>query len=214
MAIDANKMINVLNENPIVVTVKSNLGEYVFDVGSPENPTMQTMKFSEIQYIYRNGHGIQNGLLVFEKDEEKEIYESLGFSEWQDILRISDIEDILTNPDTKKLQRIIDIKNIALFERVRMNLIGLNSTGRFDVSNRVADVVNRRFAELISGIRNSNIIVQSIDADNISTKDVKSLQEEVENLKRMLQEATKNNTDKSEEKPKRSGRPKKTDSDN
>lgn len=207
-------MINVLNENPIVVTVKSNLGEYVFDVGSPENPTMQTMKFSEIQYIYRNGHGIQNGLLVFEKDEEKEIYESLGFSEWQDILRISDIEDILTNPDTKKLQRIIDIKNIALFERVRMNLIGLNSTGRFDVSNRVADVVNRRFAELISGIRNSNIIVQSIDVDNISTKDVKSLQEEVENLKRMLQEATKNNTDKSEEKPKRSGRPKKTDSDN
>lgn len=214
MAIDANKMINVLNENPIVVTVKSNLGEYVFDVGSPENPTMQTMKFSEIQYIYRNGHGIQNGLLVFEKDEEKEIYESLGFSEWQDILRISDIEDILTNPDIKKLQRIIDIKNIALFERVRMNLIGLNSTGRFDVSNRVADVVNRRFAELISGIRNSNIIVQSIDVDNISTKDVKSLQEEVENLKRMLQEATKNNTDKSEEKPKRSGRPKKTDSDN
>lgn len=213
MAIDADKMINVLNENPITVTAQSNLGEYSFGVGSPENPTMQTMKFSEVQYIFRNGRGIQNGLLVFEDDEAAEIYKELGIDS-KDILRVKDIEDMLIHPTVDKLQRIIDITNIALFERIRMNLIGLNSTGRFDVSNRVAEVVDKRFTELMSGVRNSKIIIQKADIENhVSVEDIASLQAQIVALQKMLEESNASKEDKNEEdeKPKKAGRPKKSE---
>ena len=180
---------------------------------------MQILNFSEIEYIYTNGSAIQNGYLTFKESEQEEIYEALGFKDWKNIVRVSDIEDLLLNPNADKAQSVIDIDTFPKFERVRMILIGLMSTNNYDISNRIIKLVNARYDEWVIGKRVSDITIRTTDVvlESDNTEKLKAqLQANAEQMKKMeemiaqLAAQQKDKSDKStevvEESPKKSGR--------
>ena len=184
--------ITVLNYNENEVFVDSSKEHYKFNASRDGvTPTMQNIPISELQYICSNTDVIVTGWLTFDEDEKDEIYTALRLPNWREILTNEDISNILTNPTMEGLQKIIDISNLTYFDRVRIVMFRLLNDG-VDISNKVKNVVDRRYEELQKRQRVSSIILNPrIGEKKASNEQVQELSEQNAKLQEQLDEMKK-----------------------
>ena len=184
--------ITVLNYNENEVFVDSSKEHYKFNASRDGvTPTMQNIPISELQYICSNTDVIVTGWLTFDDDEKDEIYTALRLPNWREILTNEDISNILTNPTMEGLQRIIDISNLTYFDRVRIVMFRLLNDG-VDISNKVKNVVDRRYEELQKRQRVSSIILKPRNEEKkASNEQVQELSEQNAKLQEQLDEMKK-----------------------
>lgn len=219
--------INVLNYNENKVSVMVSPTEsFTFEPSvDGEIPSVIPMTFEQIRYA-NNYNTFRGGFLFFDKTNEKEIYEELGIANWEDILNNKAIRDILLSPSYEGLKKIIDIKDSAVFERVRAVFHKLKAEGTSDISVRVQQIISTRYKELQNKKVNTSIVLEKKDiVQSVSNKEVESLkaenkamQEQLANMQAMMekllaQQSVKTETNEPKKEtttPKKSpGRPKK-----
>ncbi|HOA81627.1 MAG TPA: hypothetical protein PKK61_11295, partial [Defluviitaleaceae bacterium] len=149
------------------------------------------------------------GLLFFDESVEQEMYEKeLRIHYWRDILRPSEIKNILLNADIEGLTRILNIKDIVVFEIVRGIFTQLKNEN-YNISVRVDKIISQRFTELNNRIYDTRILLKPKDVEiPITSQDVESIKQEnskmkteIESLKQMVEQLlnTKKNETKSQD---------------
>lgn len=152
------KFIDVLNCDDNVVTVSSlNNKGYTFEPGNVNEPCVIPVPPEEIQYMNSVCNAFKNGVLRFRPEEQEEIFNALGIK-GDSVLFIEDIDDAIINPTVENLQRMIDIKDGAQFERIRGRFYYLTNAGE-DLSTKVKRLIDERYKELRAGKRNSELSV-------------------------------------------------------
>lgn len=178
------KFIDVLNCDDNVVTISSLNGKgYTFEPGSVEEPCVIPIPPEEIMYMNSTCSAFKNGVLRFRPEEQNEIFEAIGVK-GDDVLFIEDIDDAILNPTVENLQRMIDIKDGAQFERIRGRFYRMTNAGE-DLSTKVKHLIDERYKELRAGKRNSELSVVP------ATKPVDNVQAELEAAKNQLAEMQK-----------------------
>lgn len=203
MSIDKEVAIKVLSYNNNVICVKSNIRSYVFEAASADGtPTMHPMSFAEIEYINSNSGVFRTGLLTFDDDRKDELYKALKIFDWKENILFNDeIEDIILNPTLKGLEKIINVRDISVIERVRGIMIGLINTGAYDVSQRVINIINTRAREINSNKFKSEIILRPADTRtyNSDKKEIDEIRKQLAKMKELMaQMASKQNQNKEE----------------
>ena len=224
MSIKDRVSINVLNHNEFKVCATTQIQGYKFTPAVDKIPSMNPMSFAEIQNINGKSDAFRTGLLRFDPSDEKEVYEALTITDWKNIITNEFIEDAIINSTMEKLQKLIDINNTSIFDRVKTILIRLQNTGAYDISNRVINTLMARDYELQHKIYKSEIILKTKEKPTQKTDDeVASLKAQLEEMKNMMtqfmaggntsgtndsEDNTKDETETSETKePKKQGRP-------
>lgn len=176
------KDVRVYNECPFQVNLVGQRRDYIFPPCLDGDPTMNFVDFDEIEYAHSRGKVFSIGLLTFAPEDMEGMYQALGIKDWESKVWFNkDIEDIITHPTLEKMQRVIDIKDIITFERVRGMMVHFINERR-DVSQNVINLINARYRELNSGNTTSKIVIRPVDVE------VKAKAEDVEDLKRQLAE--------------------------
>lgn len=228
---EKSKIINVLNYNENPVCIKTHLKEYLCPAMEGNNPSITPLVFSEVESLNSNSPVFRNGILFFEKRIQEEVYSELRIIDWKDILNNKDIENILLHPTLDGLLKIVNIKSVMLFERVRGVFFSLKNSNQHDISTRVEKIVNTRYKELCNRKLKSNIVLTAKDTvEPVSTAEVNDLkkqnellQEQMSNMQKMMEQmmSLQNNNISSEKVSeimqtgtnttgKKPGRPKKT----
>ena len=198
MAIKDMKMINVLNYNQNIVIISTKHDSYAIDPAiDSDNPTVLPLTLDEILYVNSSSAAFKSGILRFQEDVEQEMYDDiLRIANWRELLKINEIENIILHPTVEGLTKLINIKDIGVFDRVRGVFVRLKNTTDNDISMRVESIINARFDELKRGIRNTGIIVRAKDTVSaIETEEVnalkeqnKALQEQMEQMQKMMEQ--------------------------
>jgi hypothetical protein len=163
----------------------SNVTSYNFDPCADDGtPSMHTIPFTEIKEINSKSEAFKNGFLRFEKDAEEEIYEALGIRNYKDILSQEDIKEIILNPTREGLQKFLDIKTPGYFDRVMGVFTAIIQSKAFDISMRVKELIERRYAEIRAGLYQTKIVLTALHNEKAQSR-------EVDELKRQLDEAYK-----------------------
>ncbi len=194
--IKQEEKINVLNFNENKVSVMISPTEsFTFEPSvDGEIPSVIPMTLEQIRYA-NNYNAFRGGFLFFEENKEKEIYEDLVITNWENILRNKEIEEILLNPSYEGLKKIVDIKDSAVFERVRAVFHKLKTEGTNDISVRVQQIINTRYKELQNKKVTTSIVIEKKDlAQLVPNKEVESLkaenkvmQEQLANMQAMME---------------------------
>lgn len=178
------KFIDVLNCDDNVVTISSLNGKgYTFEPGSAEEPCVIPIPPEEIMYMNSTCSAFKNGVLRFRPEEQNEIFEAIGVK-GDDVLFVEDIDDAILNPTVENLQRMIDIKDGAQFERIRGRFYRMTNAGE-DLSTKVKRLIDERYKELRAGKRNSELSVVP------ATKPTDKVHEELETAKSQMAEMQK-----------------------
>lgn len=219
------KTINVLNYNSSIVVVSTKHDSYTIEPAmDSENPTTLPLTLEEILYINGNSMAFKSGILRFPTDIEKEIYEDyLKIPNWESLLTIKEIEDIILHPTMDGLTKIVNVKDSGIFDRIRGVFIRLKNISNDDISLRVEKIIEARFDELKRGIRNTQIEIKAKDAVSpVSNDEVDELKKKNEDLQVQLNQmqemmkqflATQNaniKSDATSNSKKKPGRPAKT----
>lgn len=185
------KDIRVFNECPFQVNLVGQRRDYIFPPCLDGEPTMNFIDFDEIEYAHSRGKVFNIGLLIFDEEDREGMYEALGIKDWKNKVWFNkDIEDIIMNPSVEKMQRVIDIKDIITFERVRGMMVRFVNEKR-DVSQNVINVINSRYRELNAGNITSKIVVRSSDVvPNVTADEVDSLKRQIAEMQRMMEKMT------------------------
>lgn len=172
-----NVAITVCNYNPFVLSVNTNLTSHVL---APcidlDVPTVDTVTYSELVFVNSNSTAIRNGLIRFQKDVEKDVYEALQINNWEKIITNKEIEDAILNPDKDKLQKIVEITDSSIFDRVVAIYQGLINDGEHDISNRIMGIIDERKREFRRGMNVSRI--------QITAKEVENQKSDIEDMKK------------------------------
>ena len=195
-----DKAITLQNYNPFTVFIPTQTGRtFKLEPCVEDIPTLVTIQFSDCEYVNGQSSAFRTGLLIpkLNEEENKEFYEALNIYNYTDILTNSKIEKILKTPTIEGLTKILEIEDDSLFERVRTILIKLKNLNGFNISMKVIDLVDKRYAELKRGIRKTNYVIQDshINNDIISSETVEQLKEQKaknEQLERELNELKAN----------------------
>lgn len=178
------RFIDVLNCDDNVVTISSLNGKgYTFEPGSVEEPCVIPIPPEEIMYMNSTCSAFKNGVLRFRPEEQNEIFEAIGIK-GDDVLFVEDIDDAILNPTVENLQRMIDIKDGAQFERIRGRFYRMTNAGE-DLSTKVKRLIDERYKELRAGKRNSELSVVP------ATKSTDKVHEELETAKSQMAEMQK-----------------------
>lgn len=146
--LDKNKTYLVLNKNSSPVIVETRYDGYVIPAGSENEPSALPFSVDEISQINSKAPVFKVGLLWFEPEFEKDLYEDVcHIRNWQDILKDSEIEDAITHPTIEKLNKIISIQNPMYFERCYGIYMGLRNAN-FALQGNVISVMNMRYKEM------------------------------------------------------------------
>ena len=176
------KDIRVYNECPFQVNLVGQRRDYIFPPCLDGEPTMNFVDFEEIEYAHSRGKVFNIGLLIFAEEDREGMYEALGVKNWKDKVWTNDeIKDIITHPNLEKMQKVIDVKDLITFERIRGMMVRFVNEKR-DVSQNVINLINARYRELNSGNVTSKIVIRPTDVEETVSAD------EVADLKRQLVE--------------------------
>lgn len=191
MSLKENK-VTLLNYNPFIVSVPTETRTYMLDPCYDYNvPTLANVSFLDVEYVNSHSNAFRTGLVFFKPEQQEEIYKELSIFDWKNILTNKEIEDILLSPTMKGLQRILDIKDEATFERIYCILVHLENSN-VDLSNRVIKVIDARQKEFKRGIIKTNIVLQERVTKPVNvTEDVSNLKEQNENMSKELEEMKK-----------------------
>ena len=176
------KDIRVYNECPFQVNLVGQRRDYIFPPCLDGEPTMNFVDFEEIEYAHSRGKVFNIGLLIFAEEDREGMYEALGVKNWKDKVWTNDeIKDIITHPNLEKMQKVIDVKDLITFERIRGMMVRFVNEKR-DVSQNVINLINARYRELNAGSVTSKIVIRPTDVEEKVSAD------EVADLKRQLAE--------------------------
>lgn len=182
--------ISVLNYNENSVFVDTAINHYTFR-GSKDGkrPVEVPMPLNEVKYIASNTNLIDTGWLTFEDEFKKEIFEDyLKIRDWEEILTNERIEEILLHPTMDGLRKLIEITNIAQFDRVRIVMHRLKSDDA-DITLKVENLVNARYKELTRRQRKSKIVITAKDVgSSIRSDEADALRKQNESLQAQMAE--------------------------
>ena len=182
MSYRGKKDIRVYNECPFQVNLVGQRRDYIFPPCLDGEPTMNFVDFEEIEYAHSRGKVFNIGLLIFAEEDREGMYDALGVKNWKNRVWFNDvIEDIIMHPTVDKMQRVIDIKDLITFERVRGMMVRFMNEKR-DVSQNVINLINARYRELNAGVSTSKIVIRPADIETAVSAD------EVADLKKQLAE--------------------------
>lgn len=184
--ISKEKSYMVYNTSSSPLCLSTRYESFVIEGGTPESPSGIPLTLDEILIINSRSPVFKIGAAWFDEEDQADIYAALRIHNWQDILTDREIEAILRDPTMEGLQRIVDIDNIAYFERVRGIFTYLNNIGA-QMSMQVQKVVKTRYKELQRRQTTSSIrVVPHADAGGPNPA-----QAEIDELKRQLAEMQK-----------------------
>jgi len=182
MSYRGKKDIRVYNECPFQVNLVGQRRDYIFPPCLDGEPTMNFVDFEEIEYAHSRGKVFNIGLLIFAEEDREGMYDALGVKNWKNRVWFNNvIEDIIMHPTVDKMQRVIDIKDLITFERVRGMMVRFMNEKR-DVSQNVINLINARYRELNAGVSTSKIVIRPADIETAVSAD------EVADLKKQLAE--------------------------
>lgn len=188
-AIVDSTMINVLNHSASRISLPTQINPdgYWFEASIDGVPSLIPMSFSEIRVANSQSQIFREGYLRFDEDVEESVYEALKIRDWQDVLSDDEIRDILLNPTKDKLERIVRVTSMSMFDRIRSILISLDNAGTYDIPKRVADIVNNRYQELYRGIRKSEITITKSQQEISNTLQSDVIADEIAKIKAELE---------------------------
>lgn len=181
MSLDTTKLINVLNYNMNPVAIKTHIKEYICSSAeSEDSPSIKPLSISEIESLNSDTNAFKIGTLRFPENIEKQMYEEvLRIVEWKDILTNKQIKDIILHPTVDGLSKLVEIRNVSLFERVRGIFFLLKNSNQYDISNRVEAIILRRYKELCNQQVKTSIKLTSKDTSTaIPNEEVIALKEQ------------------------------------
>lgn len=188
---DMNKEYLVYNYSGSKVVVSTTKGtEYLFDSGTKENPFGIPLKLEEIIGINMKSNVFKLGLLFFETAHEEELYRILKITNYKDILKDWEIEDILLHPTFEGYRKILKIEDDAYFGRVTGVLTGLNNSF-IDVPNKSKILISARAEEFDEKKRKTAIVLDRIISDNEADKEKEQLKKDNDSLKKQVEQLTK-----------------------
>lgn len=185
------KTINVLNYNSSTVVISTKHDSYAIEPAiDSDNPTILPLTLDEILYANANSMAFKSGILRFPEDIEKEMYEDyLRIPNWESLLTIKQIENIILHPTMEGLTKLVSVKDSGIFDRIRGVFIRLKNTTNDNISLRVEKIIETRGNELRNGIRNTQIVIKARDAvSSVSTDEVDGLKKQNEVLQNQLNE--------------------------
>lgn len=181
-----NNFIEVLNYNNNSVAVEGVDPQkgHLFTPAQDGEPTMIPMTMTEIKYINSHCDAFRNGTLRFRADEEDKIYETLGIKK-SDILFQEVIDDAIRHPNAEKLNKLIAIKSVSVFERVRGAYYSMVNAGE-DLSVKVGRLIDLRYKELRAGKLHTELVVTENDGTATSKQNA-----EMDELRKQIAEQNK-----------------------
>ncbi|MEG0898442.1 MAG: hypothetical protein RSF40_01870 [Oscillospiraceae bacterium] len=179
MVLERQKTYMVLNYSSSPVSLSTRERSYLLEGGTRDHPAVIPMTIDEIGTANTNGCAFKYGLAWFEKDFEEAIYEDIRLTNWRDILRDEQIEDIILHPTKEGLEKIVAINHEIYFNRVYGVYMGLKSVFA-EISPRVELVIEQRRDELKANQRKTEIVISK------PTPKVGTTGEDVEDLKARL----------------------------
>lgn len=169
MAIQKEKTYMVLNYSGSPVSITTQRGSVLVHGGTKDEPYGVPLTADEIITANMNGVAFKAGFLWFDPEVEEEMYKELRITNWKDLMKDWEIEDMLMNPSAEGYRKLLAIDDTMYFDRIRGVLMGLQSVFA-DVPNQSKVLVNARAAELAEGKRRSEIKVTDITPSNRDIK--------------------------------------------
>lgn len=182
MALKDSVFVKVYNYNPFILSIGDKMLNPCYDYNEP---TYDSISVSDLSYINANSSSVRNGLIRFDKDEEDDIYKELGVDKSK-ILFNEEIDDIILHPTQEKLQKILDIIDSSVFDRVTTIHQGLLNSGAYDISNRVTKTIEARMQEFRRNILSTNIQLATKEIESPKNIEVEKIKEQNENLQTQL----------------------------
>lgn len=217
MSIKENVSIPVYNYNESNICIPTNISTHILPPAVDGVPSVDYLSFAEINYINGISDCFRTGLVRFDDNDKEEIYSALGFTDWKNILTNDEIRDILLNPTIEGLQRVIDVTNASIFDRIRTIFVSLKENTDNDISNRVIKIMETRELEFKRGIYKTQIVLKPKDVSekSVSNDEINAIKEQnamlMEQLAEMQKMIASLKSDKSEtpntETTKKAGRP-------
>lgn len=189
--LNETKHISVLNynENCVCINIAPSKS-VVLEASEYGEPNVLPLTLDEIRFA-NNSSIFKNGILEFPDDIEDEVYETLRINKG-DVLKLNEIRDILISPTKEGLKRIISIKSSSDFERVRGQFFKLKHEG-YKLTLDIADLIARRYKELVNNQTVSKIIIDDADVVNNDKTRVAELEKEIAEMKKLLEIAVNSN---------------------
>lgn len=182
-------IINVYNHNEGIITVPSHMNPigHMFSEASEENPSIIPLTFGEIRFINGQSKIFREGFLKFEPEVEEEVYKALQVHNWKDIMSEKDIMDMILTPTQEKLEKVIKITSISMFERIRNILTKMKNVGMYDISNRVVEIIEYRYQELYRNRMKSELVVTKTKQEIVEDVKTSLIASEIEKIKAELE---------------------------
>ena len=217
MSIKENVSIPVLNYNESNVCIPTNISTHILPPAVDGVPSVDYLSFAEINYVNGISDCFRTGMVRFDDNDKEEVYSALNIANWENILTNDEIRDILLNPTIDGLQRIIDVTNRSIFDRIRTIFVSLKENTDNDISNRVIKIMETREQEFKRGVYKTQIVLKpkDIPEKSISNDEINAIKEQnamlMEQLAEMQKMIASLKNDKSEtsntETTKKAGRP-------
>ena len=217
MSIKENVSIPVLNYNESNVCIPTNISTHILPPAVDGVPSVDYLSFAEINYVNGISDCFRTGMVRFDDNDKEEVYSALNIANWENILTNDEIRDILLNPTIDGLQRIIDVTNRSIFDRIRTIFVSLKENTDNDISNRVIKIMETREQEFKRGVYKTQIVLKpkDIPEKSVSNDEINAIKEQnamlMEQLAEMQKMITSLKSDKSKtsstETTKKTGRP-------
>lgn len=193
MSIKENVSIPVYNYNESNICIPTNISTHILPPAVDGVPSVDYLSFAEINYVNGISDCFRTGLVRFDDKDKEEIYTALNVANWADILTNDEIRNILLNPTIDGLQRIIDVTNVSIFDRIRIIFVSLKENADNDISNRVIKIMETREQEFKRGIYKSQITLKPKDAPekSVSNDEINAIKEQNAMLMTQLAEMQK-----------------------
>ena len=189
----------MLNYNDNCVCINIAPGKSLkFDGATYGSPITIPLTLDEIKYA-NNSSVFKTGMLEFQEDIEDELYKELRIDK-NNVLKLKDIKDILLNPTKEGLQRIVSIVSLTDFDRVRGQFQKLRYEG-YRLTLDIANIIETRTRELFNNQIKTSIIIDDADVSSNENARVKSLETQLAEMKKMLEETLLAQSNASSDKP-------------
>ena len=179
-------LIPVYNQTPMQIMAETKSDLHVFEpYDSGQNERDLTIE--EIQYLNKNTMLFKQGYLTFYDKDKEEMYNELNLKA-DNIISREEIIDTIENPTKEKLQKLVDIQSLQVFQRVKFELVGLLSIPN-NIINTVIQVIDMRYKELAKNQIRSDIEIGMVSVPHQA--DTQALQDEIAKLKAQIKQMQK-----------------------
>ena len=193
MSIKENVSIPIFNYNESNICIPTNVSTHILPPAIDGVPSVDYLSFAEINYVNGISDCFRTGLVRFDDNDKEEVYRTLNIANWENSLTNNEIKEILLNPTIEGLQKIIDITNVSIFDRVKTIFVSLKENTDNDISNRVIKIMETREQEFKRGIYKSQIVLKPKDVPEktVSNDEINAIKEQNTMLMEQLAEMQK-----------------------